>query len=115
MNKATSEEIKLRIVNESEYDSTQWSNNFVEVSLHSTYNSFIELLQKSEIINPTKNYLIFLRDIRDNKVDNLSVDINSFNMIKERVINQMFNNEQYFVIQEIISQTSQNKNSESKT
>ena len=90
-------DINLKIVYEDDRGLTQNSTKYLEVSKLSSYDAFIDLLNKTMTLDPTFNYLIFLKDQNEAK---LALDKDSFDKLKERVLARTSEDDVYLLLQQ---------------
>jgi len=92
-----SENMNLKIVYEVDGGLAQNATKNLIASQLTTYESFIDLLNKTMTLDPNFNYLIFLNDQNEEK---LALDKDSFDKIKEIVLAQTSEDEVYLLLQQ---------------
>jgi len=76
---------------------TENTEILIELSKLTTFEAFIDVLNNKTLLGPNSSGLIYLKD---QKGEMMSVDDDSFNKVKERIIAQTSQDEVYFIIQQ---------------
>ena len=92
-----SENMNLKIVYEVDGGLAQNVTKYFEAPQLTTYEAFIDLLNKTMTLDPTFNYLIFLKDQNETK---LALDKDSFDKLKERVLARTSEDDVYLLLQQ---------------
>ena len=103
MNKSLNNQKTTRIIFEGDYQVSAQNSipKFLEASELSTimiYETFIDYLNNSGILDPTKNYMI---NLKENNGERLKVNKNSFDKIKEKIFSQEEKDNVYFIVTEL--------------
>ena len=80
--------MNLKIVYDVDRGLAQNVTKYLEASHLTTYQAFIDLLNKTMTLDPTFNYLIFLKDQNEAK---LALDKDSFDTKTRKLSNNYFN------------------------
>ena len=92
-----SENMNLKIVYEVDRGLAQNVTKYLEAPQLTTYEAFIDLLNKTMTLDPTFNHLIFLKDQNEAK---LALDKDSFDKLKERVLARTSEDDVYLLLQQ---------------